>query len=122
MTWGKQILGEELYEEQSRVIAAAENPWGPLIELPEPEASDEPLLVAPEGIAPPPPEEEQLSIATLEQRLAVDPKFWEDGLRLELTRQAPRKNALKAILRAMREDGADSATIEQAEQVLSALQ
>jgi hypothetical protein len=116
MSWGKLILENELYEQQERAAAAAANPWGPLVDLPVEEVVEVSVPAATD--APPPPPVEQMSVTSVERRLAEDPAFWSEALTLELLREAPRKQAMRAILRTMEAEKVDPEVIAQARAVV----
>ena len=118
MTWGPGLLDEENLAKQQQELAAGQNPWGPGLGLPEAAP-----VAAAESAAPSAPElpkEQGLSVARVEQRLAEDPLWWEAALVLEMQRQAPRKSALRAIVRTMEAEGVAAETIEAARAVLAA--
>lgn len=123
MSWGHKLLDPDVHAAQEKGIALAANPWGHKMGLPSDEveaADDEPTEQRP--LKTPPPEKELgLSVASIEQRLAVDPKWWEEALALEVARASPRKSALRAILRTAEDEGAPAEVIEKAREVLDAL-
>lgn len=115
MSWGTRLLDPEHYAEQEHTLAKAANPWGPMLGLPTDEAdAPTPAPVTPE-------EPSQLSVASIEQRLAEDPAWWPEALVAELQRAQPRKTALRAILTVAEDHGGDPVTLEQAHAVLDAL-
>lgn len=116
MTWGPGLLDEANLAKQQQELAATQNTWGPGLDLPAPDAvAADP--VAPSAPAPPP--EQGLSVARVEQRLAEDPAWWEEALVLEMQRQAPRKSALRAIVKTMEAEGVAVETIEAARAVMA---
>lgn len=115
MSWGHRLLDPEPLAEQEEAIAKAANPWGERMGLPTPEA----VVEAPTETQPEEPS--QLSVASIEQRLAVDPVWWPEALAAEVSREAPRKSALRAILRVAEENGASAETLESARKVLEEL-
>jgi hypothetical protein len=110
------LLDPEAYAEQETAIARAANPWGSRMDLPQPEGEAEPEVVSTT-----PEEPSQLSVASIEQRLATEPSWWPDALAAEVSRAAPRKSALRAILRVAEDEGADPDTLTSAHAVLDAL-
>lgn len=117
MTWGPGLLDEANLAKQQQELAAGQNPWGPGLGLPEAEAVAAAESAAPSAPAPPP--EQGLSVARVEQRLAEDPAWWEEALVLEMQRQAPRKSALRAIVKTMEAEGVAVETIEAARAVMA---
>lgn len=117
MTWGPGLLDEANLAKQQQELAAGQNPWGPGLDLPASKAVAAAESAAPSEPAPPP--EQGLSVARVEQRLAEDPAWWEEALVLEMQRQAPRKSALRAIVKTMEAEGVAAETIEAARAVMA---
>ena len=116
MSWGHRLLDPENFAEQEQAIAKQANPWGPLLDLPT-DAAEAP---EPEPTVPV-TEASQLSVASIEERLKADPTWWPEALTAEVSREQPRKTALKLILTVAEDNGADPVTLEQAHAVLDAL-
>lgn len=125
--YGNKLLDPEEQEAQAAQAAqdARSQVYGHLLLDDDPTQVEAPAAVASGPAAPssegppPPPAVETLSVAEIQRRLAAQPEWWIEALRLEMTRPQVRTSAMRAIVRVAEQQGADPDTIAKMRSAMS---